>query len=136
MKKSVTALLLALMMAVSCMPFTAFAAPSGTALDIAADSGRKFFISPELVQGSCINISSKGLSELRTIKAGETNSFNICKSGDYYYFKDSRSDKVLEVQNGKTEIRTRFVLADYDGSDKQLWKLTDAGNGLYNMPLK
>ena len=136
MKKSLTAILLALVMVVSCVPFTAFAAPSGTALDIAADSGRKFFISPELVQGSCINISSKGLSELRTIKAGETNSFNICKSGDYYYFKDSRSDKVLEVQNGKTEIRTRFVLADYDGSDKQLWKLTDAGNGLYNIASK
>ena len=133
MKKTVTALLLALVMAVSCMPFTAYAAKSSITLEDAVDSDKYYFLSLSQIPSSALDISDDGYAQLWEITPGTTHSFKIHEKGGYYYFEDYDTGQVLEVENGNAAKLAKIVLADYDGSDKQLWSLNNNGENYYEI---
>lgn len=133
MKKTVTALLLALVMAVSCMPFTAYAAKSSITLEDAVDSDKYYFLSLGQIPSSALDISDDGYAQLWKITPGTTHSFKIHEKGGYYYFEDYDTGQVLEVENGNAAKLAKIVLADYDGSDKQLWSLNNNGENYYEI---
>ena len=46
------------------------------------------------------------------------------------------NNKVLDVTGGKVGNGTNIQLYDYNGTDSQLWRLIDAGNGYYYLQSK
>ena len=133
MKKSLTALLMALVIAVSCVPFTAYAAKSSITLEDAVDSDKYYFLSLNQIPSSALDISDDGYAQLWEITQGQTHSFKIHEKGGYYYFEDYETEQVLEVENGNAAKLSKIVLADYDGSDKQLWSLNNNGENYYEI---
>ena len=133
MKKTLTALLLALVMAVLSMPFTAYAAKSSVTLEDAVASDKYYFLSLGQVPSSALDISDDGYAQLWEITPGTTRSFKIHEKGGYYYFEDYETEQVLEVENGNAAKLSKIVLADYDGSDKQLWSLNNNGENYYEI---
>jgi predicted outer membrane repeat protein len=133
MIKKMTALLLALVLAVSCMPFTAYAAKSSITLEDAVDSDKYYFLSLNQIPSSALDISDDGYAQLWEITPGTTHSFKIHEKGGYYYFEDYDTGQVLEVENGNAAKLSKIVLADYDGSDKQLWSLNNNGENYYEI---
>ena len=77
MIKKMTALLLALVLAVSCMPFTAYAAKSSITLEDAVDSDKYYFLSLNQIPSSALDISVDGYAQLWEITPGTTHSFKI-----------------------------------------------------------
>ncbi|MBR0412272.1 MAG: RICIN domain-containing protein [Eubacterium sp.] len=133
MIKKMTALLLALVLAVSCMPFTAYATKSSITLEDAVDSDKYYFLSLNQIPSSALDISDDGYAQLWEITPGTTHSFKIHEKGGYYYFEDYDTGQVLEVENGNAAKLSKIVLADYDGSDKQLWSLNNNGENYYEI---
>ena len=133
MIKKMTALLLALVLAVSCMPFTAYATKSSITLEDAVDSDKYYFLSLNQIPSSALDISDDGYAQLWEITQGQTHSFKIHEKGGYYYFEDYETEQVLEVENGNAAKLSKIVLADYDGSDKQLWSLNNNGENYYEI---
>lgn len=133
MIKKMTALLFALVLAVSCMPFTAYAAKSSITLEDAVDSDKYYFLSLNQIPSSALDISDDGYAQLWEITPGTTHSFKIHEKGGYYYFEDYDTGQVLEVENGNAAKLSKIVLADYDGSDKQLWSLNNNGENYYEI---
>ena len=62
---------------------------------------------------------------------GHDHTWTVTENGEYVYFTDTASGKVIEVPNGNAGNGTQLWVNQYDGSDKQLWKLEDAGDDTY-----
>lgn len=60
----------------------------------------------------------------------------ISNGGGYYRIVSESSGKVLEVSNGSYEAGTAIQQNEWDGSEKQLWSLVDAGDGYYYLHSK
>ena len=153
MKKRIAAFLIALVMTVS-VPFTANAAifevkeeeeivsisyaetMAESSIDAIADSGSSFYIVPEIAQEMAVVTGSDGLTELGSWfeDSASTQSWVVHSRGDYYYFEDTATHKVLEVAGGNAGKRARMQLADYDGSDKQLFQLVKKEKGFAIRP--
>ena len=133
MIKKMTALLLALVLVVIGIPISAYAAKSSVTLEDAVDSDKYYFLSLNQIPSSALDISDDGYAQLWKITPGKTHSFKIHEKDGYYYFEDYETEQVLEVENGNAAKLSKIVLADYDGSDKQLWSLNHNGENYYEI---
>lgn len=133
MIKKMTALLLALVLVVIGIPISAYAAKNNVTLEDAVDSDKYYFLSLNQIPSSALDISDDGDAQLWEITPGKTRSFKIHEKSGYYYFEDYETEQVLEVENGNAAKLSKIVLADYDGSDKQLWSLNHNGENYYEI---
>ena len=133
MIKKMTALLLALVLVVIGIPISAYAAKSNVTLEDAVDSDKYYFLSLNQIPSSALDISDDGYAQLWEITPGKTRSFKIHEKSGYYYFEDYETEQVLEVENGNAAKLSKIVLADYDGSDRQLWSLNHNGENYYEI---
>ena len=140
MKKRLIALFLVLVLAVTCFPVSAFAAGSegddialtgsDLSIDDIADTGASFYVVPEFAPDKAVVVGTGASSQLMALDRNYTRSFTVHSSGDdYYYFEDTVYHKVVEVAGGVAGKRARLQLANYDGSDKQLWQMIKGEKG-------
>ncbi len=93
--------------------------------------GTELYLVPENATGSAVDAADSGKLQLWSRDDGRRQSFIVSEQGDDYYFTEAMSGKVIEVPNGNTANGTQLQLADFDGSDKQLWTLDKAGDSSY-----
>ena len=152
MKKRIIALMTALILVMSCMPLPVFAAEkadtsaSDTAAVYEADDGADDFarygtdgeyaIVP-CHAGSSSMDSGNG-SEFKIWRTHRMNNqrWIIGKVGDYYYFKTKAGGKVVDVPHSKAANDQTLQCFDYHGSDNQLWRLENMGDGTYSIHSK
>ncbi len=61
----------------------------------------------------------------------EPQTWTVGKKGKYYYLKNKKLNKVIEVPNGNASWSQQLGCGTYDGSDKQLWELESTNDGAY-----
>ena len=93
----------------------------------------EYSIIPACAGSSCIDAEGNGKPyfQLWTAHRNNNQRWTFKKNGNYYYIKESFSGKVMEIKDGKMAENQDFCLANYNGSDKQLFELDPAGDGTY-----
>lgn len=151
MKKRITALSMALMLMLSCLPLAVSAAeePVETAatVDAAADgfalgadyesddfarygAEEEYAIVPCRAGGSRVD---DGGANIHLWKAHHKDNqiWTLVKVGNYYYIKSKASGKAVDVPYAKAESGVGLECYDYNGGDNQLWRLESMGDGTY-----
>jgi len=153
MTKRIMALLAALVMLLLSLPTSAFAVNGdGQESEITEDSDisplaedleiygleEEYTIVPCCAGGSTIDENLGDPSRVLLWKADRTNrqQWTIAKSGNYYYFKNKKFGKVIEVPDGNAVSTQSLQCADYNGSDRQLWRLESMKDGTFSVHSK
>ncbi len=94
-------------------------------------------ISAECAPNSCLDIQDGKRDNNTNIQiwentVGNTNQiFKAVEHNGWYTFVDQQSGKVIDVSGGENVSGRNVQLYEYNGTDAQMWKLIDAGNGYY-----
>ena len=143
MRQRFLALLLATVMFFTCVPLTAFGATAditpvsgngNVSLETVADSENSFYLVANSAQNLAVGFNSENASVLASKGSESATAWFVYSRGDYYYIKDADSGKVLEVAGDSVQKRTRMRLGDFDGSNRQLWRIEAAQNGFIIRP--
>ncbi len=89
------------------------------------------YLVPTNAMKSAVDVTDSGKLQLWSIEKSRTQVFIVAEAGDYYYFLESKSGKAIEVPDGIVANGRQLQLAEFDGSDKQLWELQVTHNGSY-----
>ena len=101
-----------------------------------------YTLSPACALGSNLDIYGAGLADGDNAQIYSNNGtiaqqFRLESMGKGYYAIYAQcSGKALDVANSSTDPETNVLQWTYHGGDNQLWMLTDAGNGYYNIRSK
>lgn len=150
MKKRMTALFIALILTLFCLPLHVFAAQtSGSAFSLdgidAVDesddfarygTSEEYAIVPCCAGGSAVDSGNGEELHLWRTHLKTNQIWTVGKVGDYYYIKSKSSGKVVDVPASKAELRTELICFEYHGNDNQLWRLESMGDGTYSIHSK
>lgn len=151
MKKRMTALFIALILTLFCLPLNVFAAQtSGSALSLdgtdAADEaddfarygiGEEYSIVPCNAGCSAVDLSSNGKDIHLWKTHRKTNQvWTVGKVGDYYYIKNKSNGNVVDIPYANTESGKGLQCWKYTGGGTQLWRLESMGDGTYTIHSK
>ena len=148
MKKRIPALCLALILTLLCMPISVSAEESsGNAVvglcDEADDFARfgtdeEYAIVPCCAGSSAVDLNGGDGKTLQIYKSvrHENQIWTVGKVGDYYYFKNKRNGKAIDVPNANAADGQILEGYDYHGGDNQLWRLENLGDGTYSIHSK
>lgn len=98
--------------------------PDGTYQIVSALNGEKSAIS---IEGD--SLKSKANAHLWERHIGNSEKFNITKSGDYYTIINFSSGKALDIEDGSKKSGANVWQYEPNNSDAQKWQFEDAGDG-------
>ena len=142
MKKRIIASVLALVMALLCLPFTAFAEGDAQKTQNTSDASyelddfarygtsEEYAIVPCNAGSSCVDDGGTEIHLWRTHRR-DNQIWTLVKAGDSYYIKNKANGKVIDVPYAKAESGVGLECYDYHGGDNQLWRLESMGDGTY-----
>ena len=142
MKKRIIASVLALVMALLCLPFTAFAEGDAQKTQNTSDASyelddfarygtsEEYAIVPCNAGSSCVDDGGTEIHLWMTHRR-DNQIWTLVKAGDSYYIKSKANGKVIGVPGAKAESGVGLECYDYHGGDNQLWRLESMGDGTY-----
>ena len=150
MKKRISALFIAILMVMFCLPISVSAEETSTktpetvggyegADDLARwGIGEEYAIVPCNAGTSAVDLNGSNGTDITIHKSHRkvNQRWTLGKVGEYYYFKNKWNGKVIDVSDSNAVSGQALQGNTYNGTDSQLWKLESMGDGTYSIQNK
>lgn len=150
MKKRISALFIAILMVMFCLPISVSAEETSTktpetvggyegADDLARwGIGEEYAIVPCNAGTSAVDLNGSNGTDITIHKSHRkvNQRWMLGKVGEYYYFKNKWNGKVIDVSDSNAVPGQALQGNTYNGTDSQLWKLESMGDGTYSIQNK
>lgn len=150
MKKRISALFIAILMVMFCLPISVSAEETSTktpetvggyegADDLARwGIGEEYAIVPCNAGTSAVDLNGSNGTDITIHKSHRkvNQRWMLGKVGEYYYFKNKWNGKVIDVSDSNAVSGQALQGNTYNGTDSQLWKLESMGDGTYSIQNK
>ncbi|MBQ6353878.1 MAG: RICIN domain-containing protein [Lachnospiraceae bacterium] len=94
------------------------------------------YLIPLNAPDSAVEVTGSGKLQLWARDPERAQGWIMHEEGEYVYFEEAEGGRVIEVPGGKVQNGVQLSVADYDGSDKQLWKMKENADGSYSIKSK